>query len=114
MAKGNIDALENARRIQREKNETKKAVNGRLQNIVEHQNGRYVMIGENSYSYVYYNIGLRTFELIDKGWGAFPSNEQFGLKANDHCFSSIEQAEMKYPVSEWLFAGWRETIKINS
>lgn len=112
---GNIDALENARRIQREKNETKKSINGRLQEVVEHGNGRYVMVGENNDSYVYYNTGLRTFELIDKGWSSFPSNEQFGMKTNDHCFSSLEQAGRKYPVSEWLFADWKEKVKrVNS
>ena len=79
------------------KNETKKSVNGRLQEIVEHQNGVYKMIAENENFYVYENTALDSVETIDKGWGHFPSNEEFGKKSWDFCFSSRVGLQRKFP-----------------
>ena len=79
------------------KNETKKSVNGRLQEIVEHQNGVYRMIAESENFYVYENESLGSVETIDKAWKSFPSNEQFGTKSWDFCFSSRKSMQRKFP-----------------
>lgn len=116
MAKGNAEALENARRIQREKNETKKAINGRLQDVVDHSNGLYVMIGETKHYYIYHNLALGTIETIDKKWKSFPSNEGFGTKSFDHCWTTFEQAEVRFPlIKNDLYPDWKERVKnVNS
>ena len=79
------------------KNETKKSVNGRLQELVEHQNGTYRMIAECERFYVYENEALGSVETIDKAWGHFPSNEEFGKKSWDFCFSSRVSLQRKLP-----------------
>jgi len=79
------------------KNETKKSVNGRLQDVVEHQNGVYRMIAEGERFYVYENEALGSVETIDKGWGHFPSNEEFGKKSWDFCFSSRKSMQKRFP-----------------
>src|SRR5574344_247745 len=91
------DCLELARQEQKRKNETKKSVNGRLQDVVEHQNGVYRMIAEGERFYVYENEALGSVEIIDKGWGHFPSNEEFGKKSWDFCFSSREGVQKRFP-----------------
>ena len=91
------DCLELARQEQKRKNETKKSVNGRLQDVVEHQNGVYRMIAESERFYVYENEALGSVETIDKGWGHFPSNEEFGKRSYDFCLSSREGVQKRFP-----------------
>lgn len=91
------EKLEFARSEQKRKNETKKSVNGRLQDVVEHQNGVYRMIAESERFYVYENEALGSVETIDKAWGHFPSNEEFGKKSWDFCFSSRVSLQRKFP-----------------
>ena len=79
------------------KNETKKSVDGRLQDVVEHQTGVYRMIAEGERFYVYENEALGSVEIIDKGWGHFPSNEEFGKKSWDFCFSSRKSMQKRFP-----------------
>ena len=79
------------------KNETKKSVDGRLQDVVEHQNGVYRMIAEGERFYVYENEALGSVEIIDKGWGHFPSNEEKKKKSWDFCFSSREGVQKRFP-----------------
>jgi hypothetical protein len=91
------DCLELARQEQKRKNETKKSVDGRLQDVVEHQNGVYRMIAESERFYVYENEALGSVETIDKGWGHFPSNEEFGKRSYDFCLSSREGVQKRFP-----------------
>lgn len=91
------EKLEFARSEQKRKNETKKRVNGRLQDVVEHQNGVYRMIAETENFFVYENESLGSVETIDKAWKSFPSNEQFGTKSWDFCFSSRKGMQRKFP-----------------
>ena len=106
--------LEKARETQKQKNETKKMIDGKLQNVVEHQNGKYVKIGECKSFYIYQNLSLGSVETIDSSWKYFPSNEGFGTKPFDHCFSNIDNAKKLFKTIECaLFNNYEEILKKN-
>lgn len=106
------DRIEKMVAARQARNESKKSVNGRLQYVVDHQNGLYVLIGENRHYYIYHNLALGTVETIDKKWKSFPSNEGFGTKNFDHCWTSFEQAEVMFPsIKSDLYPDWIDRIK---
>lgn len=108
------DSMKKVREILRQKNETKKAIDGKLQNVVEHQNGKYVKIGECDSFYVYRNVSLGSIETIDKKWKMFPSNEGFGSKPFDHCFSNLDRARKTFPEIENILFQNLEGILVNN
>ena len=55
------------------------------------------MIAESENFYVYENEALGSVETIDKAWKSFPSNEKFGTKSWDFCFSSRKSMLDKFP-----------------
>lgn len=98
----------------KQKNETKKLVDGKLQNVVEHQNGKYVKIGECNSFYVYQNVSFGSIETIDKKWKMFPSNEGFGSKSFDHCFANLDRARKTFPtIDSILFHDYKNILKEN-
>lgn len=104
--------MKKVREIRKQKNETKKLVDGKLQNVVEHQNGKYVKIGECNSFYVYQNIAFGSVETIDKKWKLFPSNEGFGSKPFDHCFANLERARVTFPtIDSILFTDYKNRLK---
>ncbi len=80
------------------KNLTKKlGADGMLQDVVEHQNGTYRKVWQCDKFYVYFNEALGSSETIDMNWKSFPSNESFGSKPYDFCFSSEKMLLKKFP-----------------
>ena len=90
-------ALEIARQMTKERSDSRKAVDGKLQDRVETINGSYTKIGEYDRFYLYHNDSLGTYEMIDKRHKSFPTNDEFGKMNYDFCFSDPDKMVRRFP-----------------
>lgn len=69
---------------------------GRLADEVLTTNGTYVKLADEGNFYLFYNKYLDTYEFINGSRSSFPTDNQFGLKEYEKCFSSKKRAEEYY------------------